>query len=59
MPELELLGFKPKEVKKIISIADGSGNGQSTNVAPKSTFLEFFFVADNPIIYSQCNLEFL
>lgn len=55
--ELELLGFKPKEVKKIISIADGSGNGQSTNVAPKSTFLEFFFVADNPIIYSQCRFQ--
>ena len=52
--ELELLGSKPKDVKKIIAIADGSGNGLSTNVPPSTSFLDFVFLADGPSLYSQC-----
>ncbi|MBK9687613.1 MAG: hypothetical protein IPO65_07505 [Saprospiraceae bacterium] len=41
-------------LRKIISIADGSGTGQSTNVQPGGSIINFNFVTCNPVIYSEC-----
>jgi hypothetical protein len=52
--ELESLGNKPIEVKKIISIIDGSGNGESENVKPNQTFMELRFLTQNAPFFSDC-----
>ncbi|MBP9194842.1 MAG: T9SS type A sorting domain-containing protein [Saprospiraceae bacterium] len=55
--ELNALGYKPQRVKKIISIADGSGSGSSTNVQPGGNIVNFNFVTCNPIYYSECEFS--
>lgn len=55
--ELVNLGSKPTQVEKIIAIADGSGSGMSSNVAPGEKILSFTYETENPIYYSQCTFE--
>ncbi|MBK8700710.1 MAG: T9SS type A sorting domain-containing protein [Saprospiraceae bacterium] len=57
--ELDNLGFKPLNVKKIISIADGSGSGVSNNVLPGNEFLDILFKNCINLTPSSCDIRLL
>ncbi len=52
--ELAAMGSVPQEVGKIISIADGAGNGTTTNVAPGGLILGIDYETCNSWYLSEC-----
>lgn len=52
--ELDFLGSVPRQVGKIIAIADGAGNGTTSNVAPGGLILGIDYETCNAWYLSEC-----